>query len=83
MAIGQFVGLVPEQKAAFLYLHNKLQLTKGSIPSNHVVHNLTSIAWIRMLLSLAIQIKGKFGENCSGNVESKRRPEVKFVDSKG
>jgi hypothetical protein len=43
-----------------------------------VTHGFTSITWIRILLALAVQTKGVFG-----NVESKNHLQVGFNGKKG
>lgn len=75
--------LKPEQKATFLYLHKKFELTQGSILTIYVTHGLTSITWISILLTLAIQMKGTFLEFCYGNVELKNCPKISSNDKEG
>lgn len=78
-----FANLKPEQKSTFFYLHEKRKSTANSTPIGHCLHGLSQLEWIQILLTLAIQFKGTFAENCCGNADSKERRQVMFRDKDG
>jgi hypothetical protein len=79
-----FNQLTPDQKGIFFELLGHQKRTEHRIPENHVFQGLSKVEWIRIILKLAGQMKGTFGEcNCLGNANDKSRPWVIFTNKNG
>lgn len=85
LAESSFSQLTPDQKGIFFafFARYYLQIV-DTIPDNHILSGLTRLQWIKIILQLAAQIKGKFGPGeCWGDANINYYPEVEFLNKDG